>query len=272
MEKIIAITNQKGGVGKTTTTLNFGIGLANAGYKVLLIDMDPQGSLTVSLGYQEPDNMEVTLANVLAREINDYDFDASYGVIHHEEGVDFIPGNIELSALDMQLVNIMSRETILKQYLSHFTDIYDYILIDCMPSLGMLTINAFCASDSILIPVQAAYLPTKGLIQLLKTVQKIKRGLNPDLAIEGLLFTMVDERTNFTKAIEGAITVQFGNNIRIFNTRIPFSVRAAEATAEGKSIYAYAKKNPVAISYDAFTQEFLQNEIIDIGDETDERH
>lgn len=263
MSRIIAVTNQKGGVGKTTTTENLGIGLSRLGYKVLLIDMDPQGSLTESLGLNNPDTMPVTLANVLAREINDYEFDRSYGLIHHEEGIDLIPGNIELSALDMQLVNIMSRETILKGYLNKIQDDYDYILIDCMPSLGMLTINAFTAASSVLIPVQAAYLPAKGLVQLLKTVQKIRRGLNPDLVIEGMVFTMVDERTNFTKEIESLIKEQYGAGMRIFETRIPFSIKTAESTASGKSIFLYAPKNPVAFAYKNLTDELVNNPLIE---------
>ena len=262
MAKIIAVTNQKGGVGKTTTTQHVGIGLANLGYRVLLVDADPQGSLTASLGYTEPDRMDITLANVLARQINDYDFDKSYGLIHCTEGVDLIPGNIELSALDMQLVNLLSRETVLKSYLDHYADEYDYILIDCMPSLGMLTINAFVAANSILIPMQAAYLPTKGLIQLLKTIGKIRNGLNPSLEIEGLVFTMVDERTNFTKDIETLIKENYGSRMRIFNTRIPFSIRAAEASAQGISVFIHAPKNPVALAYKSLIQELLTDTII----------
>lgn len=262
MAKIIAITNQKGGVGKTTTTQHIGVGLANKGYRVLLVDVDPQGSLTVSLGYPEPDRMEITLANVLARQINEYDFDKSYGLIHCTEGVDLIPGNIDLSALDMQMVNLISRETILKSYLSNFADDYDYILIDCMPSLGMLTINAFVAADSVLIPMQAAYLPTKGLIQLFKTISKVRHGLNPNLEIEGLVFTMVDERTNFTREIETLIKENYGSRVRIFDTRIPFSIRAAEATAEGVTVFIHAPKNPVAIAYNNLVEELLNDTII----------
>ncbi len=262
MAKIIAVTNQKGGVGKTTTTQHIGVGLVNRGYRVLLIDADPQGSLTASLGYTEPDRMEISLANVLARQINDYDFDKSYGLIHCTEGVDLIPGNIELSALDMQLVNLLSRETVLKTYLDHFDAEYDYILIDCMPSLGMLTINAFVAADSVLIPMQAAYLPTKGLVQLLKTIGKIHHSLNPNLEIEGLVFTMVDERTIFTKEVESLIKENYGSRMRIFNTRIPFSVRAAEATAEGTTVFIHAPKNPVAVAYNNLVEELLTDTII----------
>ena len=185
MCKIIAIANQKGGVGKTTTTSNLGIGLAKQGKKVLLIDADAQGSLTASLGYTEPDTLEVTLATIMGDLINDEEIEPTEGILHHEEGIDLMPGNIELSGLEVSLVNVMSRETILRSYIEIVRESYDYILIDCMPSLGMITINALACADSILIPVQAAYLPVKGLQQLIKTVGKVKRQINPKLKIAG---------------------------------------------------------------------------------------
>ena len=187
MCRVIAIANQKGGVGKTTTTSNLGIGLAKQGKRVLLIDADAQGSLTASLGYTEPDRLEVTLATVMGNLINDETVEHTDGVLHHEEGIDLMPGNIELSGLEVSLVNVMSREGIMREYIGIVADYYDYILIDCMPSLGMITINAFSCADSILIPVQAAYLPVKGLQQLIKTIGKVKRQINPKLEIEGIL-------------------------------------------------------------------------------------
>ena len=193
--RVIAIANQKGGVGKTTTTSNLGIGLARQGKRVLLIDADAQGSLTASLGYREPDKLDITLANVMGNIINEEEMDAAYGILRHEEGIDLMPGNIELSGVEVSLVNVMSRETVLRSYMEEQRSRYDYILIDCMPSLGMLTINAVAAADSILIPVQAAYLPVKGLEQLIKTIGKVKRQINPRLEIEGILMTMVDSRT-----------------------------------------------------------------------------
>ena len=199
MCKIIAIANQKGGVGKTTTTSNLGIGLAKQGKKVLLIDADAQGSLTASLGFTEPDSLEITLATIMGNLINDGEVEPGEGILHHEEGIDLMPGNIELSGLEVSLVNVMSRETVLRSYIEIVRESYDYILIDCMPSLGMITINAFACADSILIPVQAAYLPVKGLQQLIKTVGKVKRQINPKLEIEGILLTMVDSRTNYAK-------------------------------------------------------------------------
>lgn len=197
MCKVIVIGNQKGGVGKTTTTSNLGIGLAKKGKKVLLIDADAQGSLTASLGFQEPDKLDVSLATIMANIINEEDMEPDYGILKHDEGVDLMPGNIELSGLEVSLVNVMSRELVLRTYIEQQKERYDYILIDCMPSLGMITINAFASADSILIPVQAAYLPVKGLEQLIKTIGKVKRQINPKLEIEGILLTMVDNRTNY---------------------------------------------------------------------------
>lgn len=188
MCRVIAIANQKGGVGKTTTTSNLGIGLAKQGKRVLLTDADAQGSLTASLGYTEPDRLEVTLAIVMGNLINDEIVEPTDGILHHEEGIDLMPGNIELSGLEVSLVNVMSREQIMREYIGIVKEYYDYILIDCMPSLGMITINAFSCADSILIPVQAAYLPVKGLQQLIKTIGKVKRQINPKPDFEGKVY------------------------------------------------------------------------------------
>ena len=260
MCKVIAIANQKGGVGKTTTTSNLGIGLAKQGKKVLLIDADAQGSLTASLGIQEPDGLEITLATIMANIINDEEIKPGYGILRHEEGVEFMPGNIELSGLETSLVNVMSRETVLRTYIEQQKDRYDYILIDCMPSLGMITINAFACADSILIPVQAAYLPVKGLEQLIKTIGKVKRQINPKLEIEGILLTMVDNRTNYARDISNLLIENYGSRVRIFENSIPMSVRAAEISAEGVSIYQHDPNGKVASAYQSLTEEVLADE------------
>lgn len=260
MCRVIAIANQKGGVGKTTTCVSLGIGLAREGKKVLLVEADAQGSMTVSLGIFEPDELDVTLVNVLEKIINDENLEPEEGILHHNEGIDFIPANLELSGLETALVNVMSREFILRQYLSEIKGEYDYILIDCMPSLGMITINALVAADFVLIPVEAAYLPVKGLQQLIKTIGRVHRKLNPSLSIMGILLTKVDRRTNFAKDISVQIREVYGNNIHIFKNCIPLSVKAAETTAEGKSIFLHAPKGIVAEGYRFLTEEVMADE------------
>ena len=173
MSKVIICANQKGGVAKTTTTVNLGIGLARLGKKVLLIDNDPQGSLTEALGYQEPDSLEITMAQIMEWVLNEEDFDLEAGILHHEEGVDLMPANIELSGVETSLIGIMSSETTLRDYIELVGDKYDYIIVDCSPNLGQLTLNALVAADEVIIPVQAAYLPLKGLEQLLKTISRV---------------------------------------------------------------------------------------------------
>jgi chromosome partitioning protein len=261
--KVIAITNQKGGVGKTTTTVNLGVGLAKDGHRVLLIDADPQGSLTVSLGIKDPDSLDESLATVMTASIEDMQLPPETGIIQHEEGVDLMPSNIELSGIETGLFNTMSREFVLRNYINTVKHNYDFILIDCMPSLGMMTINALVASDSVIIPSQPNFLSTKGLNLLLRSISKVKRGINPALRVDGILLTMVDNRTNNAKDIISSLRQSVGQNIRVFDTEIPHSVRAAESALAGVSIFTHDRNGKVAAAYENLTKE-----VSDIGRET----
>lgn len=257
---ILALSNQKGGVGKTTTTVNLGIGLAQQGKKVLLVDCDPQASLTISLGYPQPDKLPCTLSALMSRALLDDLINPERAILHHAEGVDLLPASIELAGMEVSLVNAMSRETVLRQVLEPLKTRYDHILIDCMPSLGMLTINALAVANRVIIPVQAQYLPAKGLEQLLKTVSRVQRQINPKLKIDGILLTMVDGRTNFAREISTLLRDTYGSKIRVFATDIPHSVRAAETSAAGKSIFAHEPRGKVSTAYQALTQEVIRIE------------
>ena len=257
MCEIIAVANQKGGCAKTTVTTNLGIGLARRGKKVAVIDSDAQGSLTISLGYPEPDQLEVSLSTVMACLINDEEISPTEAILHHQEGIDLIPANIELSGLEVALSNVMSREMVLRDYVETLRDSYDYILIDCMPSLGMMTINALVAADTVIIPVQAAYLPVKGLEQLLRTISMVRKRLNRKLQISGILITMADYRTNCARDIKTKLQEAYGSTIGIFETSIPASVKVVEASAEGVSIYSHAPSSKVAQAFAQLTEEVL---------------
>lgn len=257
---IIGIVNQKGGTGKTTTCVNLGIDLVHEGKGVLIADCDPQGSLTISLGYPQPDSLPVTLADLMGNVLSAIPIHPGDGVLHHEEGVDILPANIALAGMEVSLVNAMSRETTLKQVLANYSKDYDHILLDCSPSLGMLTINALTAADRIVIPVQAQYLSAKGVEQLLGTVARVKRNINHKLKIDGVLLTMVDSRTNNSKEIASLLRSTYGPKIKVFDTEIPRSVRAAEISAEGKSIFEHDPGGKVAAAYHALTKEVLHLE------------
>ncbi|MCD7954311.1 MAG: ParA family protein [Lachnospiraceae bacterium] len=258
--QIICLGNQKGGVGKTQTCVNLGVDLARQGKKVLIVDLDPQASATISLGFPRPDQFPVTVSTVLGKILTDQPIDPGEGILHQAEGVDLMPADIQLSGMEVSLVNMISRETVLRQYLDTVKSQYTHILIDCQPSLGMLTVNALAAATRIIVPVQAEYLPAKGLEQLLQTVGKVRRQINPTLQIDGILLTMVDKRTNFARETASLIRDTYGRKINVFKTEIPFSVKAKEATAAGMSIYAYDPKGKVAGAYMELTKEVLNLE------------
>ena len=265
--KVIALTNQKGGVGKTTTAVNLGVCLSKQGKKVLLVDADAQANLTMSLGYPRPDDLPISLATIMQDIIDDKPFDVQKGILHHSEGVDLLPSNIELSGLEVRLINAISRERVLTTCINEVKKNYDYVLVDCMPSLGMLTINALAAADSVVIPTQPHYLSAKGLELLLRSVSKVRRQINPHLRIDGILMTMVMPRTNIYKEVTALVRRAYGQNIKVFDVQIPHSIRAVEATAEGKSIFAYDKGGKVAAAYEQFGKE-----VADIGEKQKKQH
>ena len=255
--KVIAVVNQKGGVGKTTTTWNVGIGLANEGYRVLLLDFDPQGDLTTCLGWKNNEDLDYTISSLIYNQINGKESNINNYILHNNEGVDLIPSNLDLASTEMQLISAFSRETILKNCIDKIKKNYDYVLIDCPPALGILTINALAASTDVLIPVQAQYLPAKGMTKLTKTVAMIRNSINPNLNIAGICMTLAHERTNISRSTIESITQGYGKHIKVFKNVIPHAVNASEISYAGQSIYEYAKDSKVSLAYQGLTKEII---------------
>ncbi len=251
MGKIISVANQKGGVGKTTTTVNLSTILAKKGKKVLLIDTDPQGNATSGLGVSK--DVELSVYDIL---IGDTEFDETLQETAIKN-LKVCPSNISLAGAEVQLVSMMSREQRLKTKLDKIKDQYDYILIDCPPSLGLVTLNAFTASDSVLIPVQCEYFALEGLGQLLNTVNLVKKHLNKNLEIEGALLTMYDARTNLSNQVVKEVKKYFEN--KVYKTVIPRNVRLSEAPSYGMPITIYDPRSKGAKAYEKFAKELLKN-------------
>jgi len=260
MGKVLAVTNRKGGTGKSTSCISLAAGLARQGKKVLIIDADSQHSATVSLGIKEPDKLEVTLATIMQSIIKEQEIDPLDGIISHDEGIHLLPSNNGLAGMEIVLAPIMGRETVLRQYIDKIRGLFEYVLIDTAPTLDLLAINALAAADSVIIPVAPKFLDAKGLELLLKSIAQTRRFINPNLAIGGILFTMIDRRANITKDMITMIQQAYGENINIFKEPIPHSVRAVETSATGKSIFEHDPNGKVAAAYASLTQELLSVE------------
>ncbi|MDR1246508.1 MAG: ParA family protein [Clostridiales Family XIII bacterium] len=260
-----AVSNQKGGCGKTSLTLNLGAALARMGFKVCLCDVDPQANMTMALGYPQPDELPVTLPHIMQDIITSGGRTETSGLLQKREyilssqGMDFVPSSIELTGIENILINTMSRENVLKKFISYIKDGYDYILLDCMPSLNFVTINALNAADRVLIPMQPQFFSAKGLELLLSTIANVRENLNPELTIEGALITMFDGRLNFHREVLDIVTGAYGEYFRIFETKIPVSVRVTETQAQGRSIFDHDPRGKIAQAYAAFGKELIAN-------------
>lgn len=255
MNRIIAITNQKGGVGKTTTAINLAACLANDGKKTLLIDLDPQGNATSGLGYVKNDQ-ERTSYDVVIGECTVYD-----AIIHTKyKKLDLIPSNVDLAGAEVELADADTKQFLLKVQIRTLKEEYDYIIIDCPPSLGLLTVNALTAADTALVPIQCEYFALEGLSQLIQTVDMIREALNPDLKIEGIVFTMFDIRTRLANDVVN--NVRDNLQLHVYKTAIPRNVRLAEAPSYGMPIIEYDYRCSGSRAYRKFAKEVMKREDI----------
>ncbi|MDJ1649885.1 MULTISPECIES: ParA family protein [Gordonibacter] len=253
--RTIAIANQKGGTGKTSTALSLGVALARRGRRVLLVDADPQGDLTKSLGWADPDSLETTIADHMAAVIGGSDDDPRAGVLGHREGVDLMPANIELANIELPLLMAMSRERVLATWAEPLKRGYDYIIFDCAPTLGIVPVNALAAADGVIVPVSAEYLPASGMAGLLRTVARVRRGINPGLSVEGILVTLYDARNNLAREVERTVRGIYGGDYRVFDAVVPRAVSAAESAAAGESVFSYDGRGKVAAAYARLAEE-----------------
>ncbi len=259
MAKVIAVANQKGGVGKSTVAVNIGVGLSKKEKKVLLIDCDPQGDTTEFLGF-DPEDQEETLTKIMTAEIHETELPEAYGILHHGEGVDLVPTNLEMAGMELTLVNVVCRELVIKGYIEKIREKYDYILIDCPPSLGMITINALAAADSVIIPIEAAKPSIKGMQALLKTIGKMRRQINPKLQVEGIVINKVDCRTNYNTQAADIVRASYGSSLKVFDKNIPLAIKAAEVASEGVSIFRYDPDGKAAYAFNSIVEEVIANE------------
>lgn len=259
MGRVIAITNQKGGVGKTTTAVNLAAGLVAKKKTVICIDTDSQGSLSISLGIDNPDDENTTLAELLAKVVTEEEYNLDDYILHQEEGIDFIVGNIQLQALEQQIVSLYSREYLLKEVVEELRERYDYIIIDCPPSLGTILANDLTAADGVIIPAKPERLSTKGLQQLFSTIKKVKKTTNKALNIDGILFTMMNARARYNQNISEMVTESFGSYIKIFDAKIPSSVRVAETPETGTSLFKYDPTGRCTEAYAKLVEEVINN-------------
>ena len=254
MSKAIAIFNQKGGVGTTTTNINLGASLAAFGKKILMLDIDPQGNTTSGIGISKK-NLEYTMYDLLI----DSDFDTHEAIIHTAvSNLDLVPANVDLAGAEIELVQISGREKRLRDAIARIRDEYDFIFIDCPPSLGLLTINSLCAVESVLIPIQCEFYALEGVSQLISTIDLVKKSFNPDLEIEGVVLSMFDGRTNLSIQVVQEVKKYFGS--KVYSTVIPRNIRLAEAPGFGMAITEYDPKSKGAKAYKKFAKEFLERE------------